>query len=453
MMAEISFIDRCVKFITEDIWSLEISTLSRIRRFLIRQVKILYIVFRGFLKDSCPLRASALTYTTLLAAVPLLAFAFSMASGFGMVLAPLKKFLIDNIALGNEEIGNRMFQFVENIKVGTLGPLALGLLVITIISVMGNIELSFNRIWGVQRSRSIWRKFSDYLSVLVVCPLLILAGVAMATSLKSHKLFTILMRHEIFQMVLQHLFKWLSWIFTCLGFMFLYIFMPNTRVRLKAALIGGLFAGLIWVVALWGYVSFQVGFLKYAKIYGALASIPINLVWIYISWLIVLFGAEISFAVQNVRTYQREESALSRSWAYQELVALNILERIGRNFLRGASAGNAEIFSRELNVPIRLVNQLLQKMAEGGLINEVAGEEHAFQPARNLNRLTVKKVLDVLRFSGGPGEIPANLKQSPLVIRIESRLEKAFEETGGNLTLEELLEGKTEVIGIRPKIV
>lgn len=441
-MKKPSLFDRYIKFITEDIWALQVSSLSLARRLVVRLVKIVYIVVRGFLNDSCPLRASALTYTTLLSIIPLLAFSFALATAFGYDITPLKSFLIENVALGNEEIGSRMFAFVENIKASTLGPLALGLLVFTIITVMGNIELSFNRIWGVQKARTIWRKFSDYLSVLIVSPLLILVGVAMAGSLKSYRAVSYLMQYEIFETVFLHLFGFFSWFLPCLGFTFLYIFMPNTRVRLKSALIGGLIAGLIWGAALWGYVTFQIGFVKYAKIYGAMASIPINLVWIYLSWLIVLFGAEISFAVQNVRTYQREETALSLSWAYQELVALNMLERISRSFLQGKPPLNAEELSRDFNVPVRLVNQLLQQMVEGGLISEVAGEGNPYQPAQDLSRITVKKAIDALRTSGGPKVIPLILKKSPLVLQIQERLAKAFEESGGELTLEELIKGE-----------
>jgi len=425
-----------ISFFTHDIWVLELSTLSRISRFLVRVGKVVYLVVRGFLKDSCPLRSSALTYASLLSIVPLLAFSFSVARAFGLDLTPLKAFLINNVALGNEEIGARLFSFVDNIKAGTLGPPALALLVVTIISVMGNIEHSFNHIWGVKKARNLWRKFSDYLSVIMIVPLFIVAGVAIGGILRSNQLFATVLHFQTLQILFWNV---LNKLLICLGFSFLYIFMPNTRVKIWSALAGGLIAGLIWQAALWGYITFQVGFMKYASIYGALASIPINLVWLYISWNLVLLGAEISFAIQNVRTFHGEESALTRSWAYKELVALNLLVRIGTSFLKGKPPADVAELADNLDVPVRLVNQVLQQMSTGGLINEVAGEDRRYQPAQDLSGLTLKTVLDVLRNSGGPEIIPPVLRQSPEVSRIEKIISDSTASTGSALTIDKLL--------------
>lgn len=429
-------LDRYIRFMTRDLWVLELSAFSRARRGLFRFLRVSYMVIRGFFNNSCPLRSSALTYATLLAIVPLLAFSFALARSFGMDITPLKSFIINNITLGNEEIGTRIFDFVENIRAGTLGPPALALLVVTIISVMGNIELSFNKIWGIGKSRSIWRKFSDYLSVIIVVPLLIAAGVALGGILRSNSMVETVFRFHF----LQNLFwQAANRILVCIGFTFLYLFMPNTRVRLTAALFGGLIAGLLWQAALWGYITFQVGFVRYAAIYGALASIPINLVWIYISWNIVLFGAEISFAVQNVRTFSGEEEVLSRSWAYQELVALNLLVRIAECFREGGEAPGPEELAEGLEIPIRLVNQSLERMTEGGIVNEVAGARPGYQPARDLARLTLKEVIDNLRRAGGPEEVSPALLKAPAVRRFEEIIDRSLQEHGGALSLEELL--------------
>lgn len=429
-------LDRYIRFMTRDLWELELSAFSRVRRGLFQGLRVSYMVVRGFFNDSCPLRSSALTYATLLSIVPLLAFSFALARSFGMDLIPLKSFIINNITLGNEEIGTRIFDFVENIRAGTLGPPALALLVVTVISVMGNIELSFNKIWGIGKSRTIWRKFSDYLSVIIVVPLMIAAGVAIAAVLRSNS-----MVETVFQFhFLQNLFwQTVNRLLVCVGFTFLYIFMPNTRVRFTAAGLGGLIAGLLWQAALWGYITLQVGFVRYAAIYGALASIPINLVWIYISWNIVLLGAEISFAVQNVRTFSGEEGALSRSWAYQELVALNLLVRIGEWFQEEGKAPGPEELAEGLEVPIRLVNQCLERMTQGGIVSEVAGAPPGYQPARDLARLTLKEVIENLRQAGGPEKVPPVLLKAPAVRRIEEIIDRSLSEHGGSLTVGELL--------------
>jgi membrane protein len=427
---------KLVKYLTLDIWVKEYDALSRLRRWLLRLLQVAYMVVRGFFKDSCPLRSSALTYATLLSIVPLLAFSFALARAFGVDLTPLKSFIINNITLGNEEIGTRIFDFVENIRAGTLGPPALALLVVTIISVMGNIEFSFNHIWGIRKSRSIWRKFSDYLSVIIVVPLLITAGVGIAAVLRSHAMVETVFQFHFIQNLFWHS---VNRLLVCVGFTFLYLFMPNKRIRFTAALLGGLVAGLLWQAALWGYITFQVGFVRYAAIYGALASIPINLVWIYISWNIVLLGAEISFAVQNVRTFSGEEEALSRSWAYRELVAVNLLVRIAERFQKGGKAPVPEELAEGLEVPIRLVNQTLEQMTRGGVVSEVAGERPGYQPARDLEQLTLEEVIDSLRQAGGPEKVSPALLKSPVVRRIEEIVDRSLSEHGGSLTIGELL--------------
>ncbi len=435
-----SFLERYAAFFARDVWVLELSALSWAGRTLVRLVRIVSIVVRGFIKDSCPLRASALTYVTILSLVPLLAFAFSLAKAFKADLTPLQSWIVENIALGNLEIGNRIFDYVSNISASTLGPPALAMLIFSIISVMSNIESSFNHIWGAPRGRTPWRMFTDYLSVLIVSPLLILAGIGVTGTLHSQATVVALMKYEVFRTAWVTVFRVASFLLPCLGFTFLYVFMPNTRVRPKAAAAGGLIGGIAWQFALWGYVTLQVGAAGYTRLYGAMAVVFINLVWFYISWLIVLLGSEVSFAVQNVNTYEWEGAALASSWAYQEVVALNLLLRIGRGFLAGAKPLAAEELSNGLRVPVRLVNLLLHQMSEGGLLNELAGGRgRSFQPAQDLSRLTVARVLSVLRNAGGVDAIPPYLKDSPAIGRLRERILRAVEEAGGSTTLEELI--------------
>lgn len=430
------FLRRYIEFMTRDLWELEISAFSWARKSLSYFLRVSYLVFRDFFANNCALRSSALTYATLLSMVPLLAFSFALARSFGLELTPLKNFLINNVTLGNEEVGSRIFDFVENIRAGTLGPPALALLLVTIISVMGNIELSFNKIWGIRKSRTIWRKFSDYLSVIIVVPLLVAAGVAIAAVLRSHSMVeSILQFHSINTLLWQSVNRLLI----CVGFTFLYLFMPNTRVRFIPALVGGLIAGLLWQTALWGYITFQVGFVRYAAIYGALASIPINLVWIYISWNIVLLGAVISYAIQNVRTFAEDQKAHFRSWAYLELVSINLLVRIGQQFQEGGEAPTAEELAVGLKIPTSLVNHYLEQMVKGRVVSEMAGDPPGYQPARDLSGLTLKEVINSLRRVDGPEKYPAPLLESPIVRRIEEIIDRSLADHGGSLTIKELL--------------
>ena len=442
-MGKNSLIDRVIRFIGRDIWMIRVADLPRIHRFAIKQAQIIYIVARDFFKDDCSLRASALTYTTLLSLVPLLAFVFALVTAFKMDISVLKEFIVENVALGNEEIGTEMFNYVSNINAATMGAPALAILVFTVISVMSTIEGSFNRIWGVSRPRSFWRRFSNYLTILLITPVFVIAGATLAGTLGSHQVVTALMRYPIFQTAFLSFFKLIPWGLTCLGFCFLYLYMPNTRVKFKSALIGGVIAGILWQSALWGYITFQVGFVQYAKIYGALAQIPILLVWVYISWLIVLLGAEISFANQNVQAYRKEEFDPLTGWGNQELMALAILERIGLNFLQGKPPLNAEKISPELNLPLRSVNIILEKLVQSGLINELGEKGNHYQPSRDLSGLRLREIVWSLRYSGSP-PLPPELEDSTLVKGVKDRLEAAFAGPGANPSFRELLEKRRE---------
>jgi len=428
-----------INFFRHDLWEVNLDLLSRSRRLVFGIARVVYMVVRGFWHDSCPLRASALTYATLLSIVPLLAFAFALAKGFGVSMEPLKDWIIQKAALGNYEIGNQIFNFVNNINAATLGAPALGLLVISVISVMGNIEFSFNHIWGIIVPRTIWRKFSDYLSVIVITPLLVLVGSTLSAYLRANAIVSTLNQYEVFQTFWGQVMSLLPYLMICLGFTFLYMFMPNTRVRFLSALVGGIFAGVVWQVALWGYVFFQVGFAKYAKIYGAMAQVPITLVWVYTSWLIVLFGAEVSFAFQNFRTYQLEGAARRRSWIYREILSLNILEILARRFTAGKTPLAAADLSLRLNVPVRAVEQALELMRQGGLLVRTEGRDGGDVPGRDLGSLTLAAVVDILRTTGGPPSLPPHLRDSVLARDVLERIEAASLAAGEQVTLAELL--------------
>lgn len=428
-----SLFSQALDFFRRDLWDVNLDLLNRSRRLLFGTARVVFMVARGFWRDSCPLRASAMTYATLLSIVPLLAFAFALAKGFGVGMEPLNDWIIQKVALGNYELGNQIFNYVNNIKAATMGAPALALLLVSVISVMGNIEYSFNHIWGILTPRTIWRRFSDYLSVIMITPLLVIAGSTLSAYLRSNAVTAGLLEYEVVSTAWGSLVRVVPYLMICVGFTFLYMFMPNTKVRVSAALAGGLLAGVIWQVALWGYVYFQIGFVRYAQIYGAMAQIPITLVWVYTSWLIVLLGAEFSFAFQNFRTFQFEGEARRRSWNYREVLALNILEKIARGFVSGAEPLSPAEISRELAVPVRSVEEALELMRQGGLLARTEGKGAAYVPARDLSSLNLDQVTESLRSTGGPEEIPPELLESVLFRAARER------PAAGSISLVELL--------------
>ena len=244
-------------------------------------LKIGYTVVRRFIADKCQLRAFALTYVTLLAIVPFLALIFSMSKAFG-AFDPVRSIVLEK-AVVTQEIVTKIIDIAGKTSLKTLGIVGLGFLIWTLILVLGTIERSFNDIWGIKRSRNIFRKFTDYLGVILICPILALCATGVNAFLSNSGL--------VLRMA-PYLSMWLV-------FTFIYMFMPNTKVKFSSALTAGIIGGTLWQFAQWGYIHFQIGVSRYSIIYGTFASIPVFLIWLHISWLIVLLGAEISFVYQN----------------------------------------------------------------------------------------------------------------------------------------------------------
>jgi membrane protein len=396
-----------VQFINADIWRLQAHKLPPRRSFWITQLRILLLAVRRFNLDKCELRASALTFYSLLSIVPVVALAFAVAKGFGV-----EKILGEQLMAkmqGQEEVAERIIgfaqSFLENTRGGAIAGVGIVLLFWTVIKVLGNVETSFNDIWGVKTPRAMGRKLADYLSVMMICPVLLITASSI-TVLLTTQVSSMLERLSFLGYladVLIWLLKILPYGVMWLAFTFIYVFMPNTKVELKSALWGGILAGTIYQLVQLAYITFQIGVSNYGAIYGSFAALPLFLVWLQLSWLIVLLGAEISFAHQNVSTYEFEQDCLRVSHSFKRMVALTITSLCVRNFLNAEKPPTAEDMSRELEVPIRLVRSVLSDLTEARLLSEVCldhREDVAYQPACDIDRLTVSAVLERLDQQG-----------------------------------------------------
>ncbi|HKK01332.1 MAG TPA: YihY/virulence factor BrkB family protein, partial [Desulfuromonadales bacterium] len=349
---------RMMRFWTSDLWEIDPKTLSRVRLFWLKQAQIVAVVARDFFEDGCLIRASALTYVTLLSIVPLLALMFAMLKGLGGQNA-LEPVILEHLAVGSEQIISEIVHYINNTNVGRLGTVGLVFLVIAVLALLSNIEKSFNHIWGVNETRPLFRRFADYFSVVVIGPIFILVAISMTTTLQSqevvrHLLETVYVGHFLFL-----LFQVAPFVFMWIAFAGLYIFMPNIKVSPRAALVGGIFGGTIWQLCQWGYVHFQFGVARYNAIYGTMAALPILMVWLYLSWLIVLMGVEVTYASQNLRTIQREIQGDQMNFASRELIALTMLATVSETFYRGERPWGWEGISVELELPPRLTKLVL----------------------------------------------------------------------------------------------
>ncbi len=429
-------------FFSRGIWEIDVHELTRWRLFLLRQTQIAALVGRDFFADHCMLRASALTYSTLLAIVPLLALMFALLKGLGVqnVLEPI---ILDRIAIGSEQIITAIIRYINNTNVGQMGAVGLIVLVISVLTLLSNIEESFNHVWGVKETRSLLRRFSDYFSVVTIGPVFLLAAISMTTTLESQSFVQTLLSMAYVGQVIFFLFQVLPFVVMWATFTGLYIFMPNTRVSFRAALIGGIFGGTLWQLAQWFYVNFQLGVSRYNAIYGTMAAVPIFMVWIYVSWLIVLLGLEVTYACQNLRTLRREIRGRDVNFASRELVALTVLLVTAEPFYRGEKAWGMERISAELELPPRLARSVIEELVRIGLLSEVqAGEggEPAYQPGRAPERLKIHEVIEALREDGISYTRLRKTPERDVIREVEKKMREAARQSLEEVSLADLVE-------------
>jgi len=403
-------IPRLLDFLRVEIWRIRLRNLPPKKSFLIKHLRVVLLALRGFGDDKCLLRASALTFYSLLSVVPVLALAFGIAKGFGLEtrletqLSALQERLPvqEEVLAGVIDSANNL---LENARGGVVAGVGVLLLLWTVIKVLGNIEKSFNDIWGVKKPRTFARKLSDYLSLMVICPILFVVS-SSATVFIAGQVRAITERIALLGAISPLIFAALRLLPYCaiwILFVSIYIFMPNTKVNLRSGVLAGIVAGTIYQVVQWVYITFQVGVTKYNAIYGSFAALPLFLVWLQLSWLIVLFGAEISFAHQNVDTYEFEPDSLRTSGRFRKLLALRMVHLLVKNFCAGEKAWTATQISHALEIPIRLVRQILFELTESGILSKTmadTGEVPAYQPAQCVDKYTIGYIIDALERSG-----------------------------------------------------
>jgi membrane protein len=398
--------------------------LSRIYGF--KAVAVVRSAVENFLNNDDLLRASALTYTVALSIVPVLALAFSVLKGFGGYdeIRPL----IDRyLAPGSPKTGNQLMSYVNRTNAAAIGTAGGAFLMFTVVSTMGNIESAFNQIWRVTRSRSLLRKFTDYLSVLFTVPLLLLPALTMTTMFAAR-----LSGVPFLALVTPYAMVWA-------GFFLLYVFFPYTHVSYGAAAVGSFIGALLFQFGQWAYVNFQVGVANYEAIYGALAALPIFLVWLYIAWSIVLFGAEISAAIQ--RGVGRS-SLTPDSPEFSYVAALDILLRLADQLVSGGRPVTVGSLAAELGVDQGAIAPIVGRLCDNGFAIEAGGE-----PKANRHGLVLSRAPSRIRLSDALGTMAAGSTESiadPRIRALVGRLTAVHRDLLGTLTLADLLETKAE---------
>lgn len=424
------------------LWEQNPNELTRLQRILLRQLQTVVLVGRDFTANQCLLRAAALTYYSMLSLVPLLALTFALLKAFGVqnVLEPL---ILEKLNVGDGQVVQAILSYINNTQVAKMGTFGLIFLLLAVISLLTNVEKSFNHIWGVPQIRPLMRRFADYLSVILVGPVLIISAISMTSSLASNQLMQKLIEMQLVGSLILLLFKVAPFIFMWLAFAVLYVFMANIRVEWRAAFIGGIIGGTIWQLAQWLYINFQVGVAKYNAIYGTMAALPIFMIWLYLSWVIVLFGMGVTYAKQNLRTSGRDLRGSEVSRNSYEQVALILLVTLADRFSRGEESMSQEQLAKLLFIPSRLCRSILRLLVEVGFVSELCGRlgHRSYQLGRAAESLPLAEILKTMRDKGEEALHLYPHPQTLVAVEACEKLEKLVEEGLAGLTLRDMVLG------------
>ena len=396
-----------LKEINHLIWHAPLSEFSRWKTILIRQIRIIVLAARGFTNNKVQIRASALTFYSVLSVVPIAAIAFAIAKGFGLDQVLEQELIKDFKA--QEEVLNWLLTNARHALDATKGGYIAGIGIIilfwSVMSLLNHIENSFNHIWQIRISRPWYRKFTDYITIMLIAPIFIIVS-SSVTVLVNTELNEFMARAPIldfFKPIISFLFKAVPYLLIWFSLTALFIVMPNTRVRFRSAVVAGIVSGTILQMLQWLYFDLQFGISKYNTIYGSFAAIPLFIIWMQLSWIIVLLGAELSFANQNVSRYEFESEALNLSNYQKKALALAMMNLIVKNFQYNEPPLTAEAISLRLKIPIRLVQDILSNLNSVQLVAMVVndgGKERHYQPAMDISRMTISTVLSRLEKRG-----------------------------------------------------
>ena len=424
-------------FVNKGIWKKDTTVLGKAKHSLYEVLKIIIIAVKGFTENRCSVNASALTFFTLLSIVPVIALAFAISKGFG--LDHLLERIIQNAFGASSEIGEYLIQFsttmLENTKGGLIAGIGVVMLLYAVFKLLNNIEESFNYLWDIHESRSITKKITDYVAIMIFAPILLLMGVSATIFVKTQL-------QNLLSGYLTPLFTIVPYVLMWITFTLLYLIMPNTKVKIKAAVVAGIITGTIFQIWQWIYVTFQVGVSNYGAIYGSFAALPLFLTWLQTSWMIVLVGCEIAYSVQIVSKYSMEHGVDDVSLRLEKRIAVLIMTRIVKNFSEGKPPRDAAEWADELKISQRFFTHVAQKLLDVNLLAEVKTDQNdkrIFIPAMDINSISLHTVYEKLETHGNDEDF--NITKSDILERIDhecNRLNDLSTREFGNKLLKDL---------------
>ncbi|GAB4239761.1 MAG: YihY/virulence factor BrkB family protein [Ekhidna sp.] len=392
------------RFIEVDLWRIKLKSLPKRRRYLYGFIRVWVIAIKEFINDKCAEKASALTYLSMLSLVPVLAMIFGIAKVFG--IRELMEKELERYFSGQTEILNQVQPYVDKMLNTASGGVVAGVsavfLIYTVIRLLMNIEAAFNDMWDIKKSRRWERKISDYVAVILLGPVLLIVA-SSATVFVKDTIQDFITNIDFLGQVksgIIFLLKLLPYTILWLLLFGLYLIFPNTRVKIVPAIIAGVIAGTLYQLNQQAFISLQFAFARYDAIYGSIAFLPLFLIWLQISWLIVLFGAEICYGVQFVNQWEMKAEALKISYHHRRKLTLLLLYRVIKKFENGEGSMSQNDLAESVNIPRKYVVDICHDLEKSKLITRVDAEDVAYQPSFDIHKMDLHTVLSRLEKEG-----------------------------------------------------
>ncbi|MFH1007938.1 MAG: YhjD/YihY/BrkB family envelope integrity protein [Candidatus Latescibacterota bacterium] len=441
-------------FLLDGIWRLNLTEWPRLLVVGVRYLKVLILLMRQFFADELLMRASALTYSSLLAIVPFLAVIFFVLKAFGlhMDLAPALSSLLSPMGAQGDQVSAKILEFVENSQTGALGVAGFATLLLTAFSILSSIETSYNEIWHVHRMRTWLGRMVGYMVLLVVAPFLVLVVLAVTASVSSIDLVRRILAHSPSAAVLEVGLKLTPYVLSCLLFTLLVFSLPNARVKLKAAMVGGFLSGIMWELSNWGFARFVVRASQGSAqevLFAGFAALPLFLLWLYLSWVIALLGAQLGYVVQHAGVMEWRELERRYGYALRRFVGVRATLGIVRDFVTSGEAPSLGELSRENRVPAPILCDILEPLVAAGMLIRAPDDGEHFLPAQDPAAATVGQLLSAFE---GQTTLPEGLyAQDPFgrsVERLLRQMDGMLEDGAGTRSLREaaLLAGEGSLV-------
>ena len=431
------------EFLTKDIWNLDLTKLSRLQAFGIRRAKVLIFVLRQFYSDKLLIRASSLTYSSLLAIVPFLAVVFSIlkAIGLHLDLAPALYNFLSPLGERGNIISEKILEFVVNAQTSTLGLVGTTILLFTVYGILNKIEGSYNDIWHVSQGRTWPRRLAGYTLLTVIGPLSLFLILALTASITSLDLVRELLSIEHLARLLTILLKLMPYVLSCLLFSIVIWFVPNIRVSVRAAFIGGTFSGILWQLSNWGFARFIAGATRASTrdiLFAGFAALPLFLLWLYASWSILLLGAELGYVVQHLGIMEWRELEKRYGESLRRFVAVRAILGITRNLIAGLAPPDLKSLAAELKTPLPILRGALEPLVGAKILAPRSDHEPGFGLARDPAQITLAQLLLAVRGEVAlPKKLSSRDRLSRAVIDLLQEVDSSLTESRAGLSLSE----------------